>query len=313
MSKRVVRIPDSSQCYEMPLNIDLPRPKIKMDFDPVRYLKSLPKFKRRFIIRNRLGGSESIRPSHASTIESNLGTILDQDSDFVSQLDNLRLNECNQNIFDSYASEEETMNDINSTTVAQAVSNGFPVDSEHEIYPNDFIHYCLFIFHGIYNPTKIIEMSVQKEFKVRVLMLNYRITEAFSVCISAAKTAREAITIFEYFTKDSSIIPIHREDLKFLIYELFMNFINNNFNISEIEEFLMADLDYYLLALAYVLYFSNNNTELERQVSAKYSHLFETDLDYPNTLVNSEMIFKTVSIAFKARICQRLLDFDNNF
>lgn len=292
-----------------------------MDFDPVRYLKSLPKFKRRYIIKSRL--IESMKPSHTSTIESNIANIIDQE--YISTgLDNLNVNEFNRNCLidtnaSSYSDEDisadEIHNNVLTNIISQTLNNALDDTicniNEEDAYNNEFIHYCLFIFHGIYDPTKILEFATKKEFKIRIMMLNYRVTEAFSLCISDTKTSKQAIAIFEYFTNDSSIVPIHREDLKFLIYELFMHFINHKFCITDVEEYLLNDLDSYLLALAYVLYFSNNNTELERQVSAKYSHLFEGDLDYPNTLENTDRIFKTVSIAFKTHICQRLLDWDD--
>lgn len=256
-----------------------------------------------------------MKPSHTSTIESNLANIIDQE--LITGLDNLHVNEFNRNcLVDTQPSfsDEETSNDMHNmlAIISAHENNSACIIDEDEAYRNEFIHYCLFIFHGIYDPVKILEFATQKEFKIRVMMLNYRVTEAFSLCISDTKTAQQAIAIFEHFTNDSSVVPIHREDLKFLIYELFMHFINNKFAIADVEEYLLNDLDSYLLALAYVLYFSNNNSNLERQVTAKYSHLFEGDLDYPNTLVNTDRIFKTVSVAFKAHICQRLLDRENN-
>lgn len=284
-----------------------------MDFDPVRYLKSVPKFNRRYIVKSRL--IESMKPSHTSTIESNLATIIDQE--LITGLDNLHVNEFNRNcLVDTQPSfsDEETSDEMHNMLANINVQNNSSscIIDDDEAFRNEFIHYCLFIFHGIYDPVKILEFATQKEFKIRVMMLNYRVTEAFSLCISDTKTAQQAIAIFEHFTNDSSVVPIHREDLKFLIYELFMHFINKKFAIADVEEYLLNDLDSYLLALAYVLYFSNNNSNLERQVTAKYSHLFEGDLDYPNTLVNTDRIFKTVSVAFKAHICQRLIDWENN-
>lgn len=284
ISKRVVRIPDSTQCIEFPVDVNLPRPQINLDFDPVRYIKSVPKFNQRFFTN-----CDIFQLSRDCKQNNNL------------------VREFIKNEMDEF-SEDETPDDAN-----RQFSDSILVGNEDQ-YPNSFIHYCLFIFHGIYKPSKIIEMIKQKEFQVRILMLNYRIKEAFSLCLSDTRDAQQAIKTFEYFTKDSNVVPIHREDLKFLIYELFMHFIDKQFLIDAIEQFFMKDLDYYLFALAYVLYFNNNNTDVERQVLVKYADLFGDDLDYNvASLEKSELIFKAVSITFKTNICQRLLNYEDNF
>lgn len=313
ISKRVVRIPDSTQCFEYPVDISLPRPRINLDFDPVRYIKSVPIFCQRFI-----GKSELFKS--APTAVAAAATAAEVNSNQNEPLNILLMNECNQN--NLYATptdwfQDKTPDDADQSVAETIFSNfGGGAEEGSEQYSNDFIHYCLFIFHGIYNANKMIEHVSHKEFKVRILMLNYRIKEAFTLCISDTTNVHQAIKTFEYFTKDLNVVPIHREDLKFLIYELFLHFINKQFSILEIEQFFLKDLDYYLFALAYVLYFNNNNSDIERQVVMKYSDLFGGDeLDYENidNLEKSEIIFKAISISFKSTVCQKLFDYEDNF
>lgn len=300
VSKRVVRIPDSTQCLELPVDINLPRPRINLDFEPVRYVKSVPSFYRRFVRK-----SDLFTKSTASNQQPK--------DELINSLYTLSLLECNQNV-SSERSGDKSPDDI----IAQLVMNSSP-DSVYmtpeDRHPNEFIHYCLFIFHGIYNPNRMLEMVTQKEFRVRILMLNYRIKEAFSLCISDTSNTVQAIKTFEFFTKDSNVIPIHREDLKYLIYELFLHFIGQAGAIAEIEQFFLNDLDYYLFALAYVLYFNNNNTDVERQALTKYADLFGDDIKYNdmNSLEKADLIFNAVSINFKTTVCQKLFDYEDNF
>lgn len=317
-SKRVVRLPDSNQCVEQPTDVALPRPKIRMNFDAVRYLKSVPKFQMKFISRECFGLGSSIR----------------RDSD----------ESYNVNSIDSDGNDELSPN-----LQSLSVSDVAPISS-------DFIHYCLFIFHGIYDPHKLLEYAPLNEFKVRILMLNYYAKEAFALCLSAAKAtaigdrqqlSTYAIKLFEHFTKDANIVPIHRTDLKFLIHAIFMYFIRNELPLEPIEKYFLSNIDHYLFGLAFVLYFNNNNSKLECKVQQKYTHLFSgcaidtcttngdgnmssasDDADNAAELTTDqqrkqsksaadeltldfEVIFNSVSTSFKTIICQRLIEFDN--
>lgn len=185
-------------------------------------------------------------------------------------------------------------------------------------FPEDdqcyFIHYCLALFHGLYNSHNILDTVERKEFKVRILMLNYHIRNAFTICIAETRNVHQSTSVFEYFTKDSSVVPINRQDLKYFIYELFMHVINNSFPVEDVETFFLKDLDHYLFGLAHVMFFNNNNSKLERQVYDKYYCLFGGDIEAtssPEAFDKSEEIFKNCSILFKTTICQRIIDYDN--
>lgn len=280
VSKRIVRLPDSSQCVEQPIEIPLPRPKIRMNFDAVRYLKSMPKYRPEFISREifRSPGFADMSP--------------------------LSENE-NENFEYNSLSSDGEQNVANVSTLAP----GFPPKPKQspsaKVQPaasasggsnsgvtSEFIHYCLFILHGIYDAHKILNFTTLTEFKVRILMLNYYVKEAFALCLSAAKDTiamhqsqddidldnimltSYVIKLFEYFTKDANIVPIHRTDLKYLIQGIFMYFIENSLSMEQLEQYFLNNIDHYLFGLAYVLFFNNNNSKLERQLHKKYSHLF---------------------------------------
>ncbi|XP_037026178.1 uncharacterized protein LOC119067371 [Bradysia coprophila] len=252
VSKRVVRIPDQSQCFESPVDVSLPKPKITMDFTPTRYLKCLPMY----------------RPH------------------YVEKCDVMKEDE------DRYKGLSAAQND-----------------------QSEFIHYCLALYHGLYDSRTILDACERKEFKIRILMLNYHIRNAFTICMAETRNVRHSTEVFEYFTKDANVVPINRQDLKYFIYELFMHVINNSFSVEEVEAFFLKDLDHYLFGLAHVLFFNNNNSKLERQVYEKYYCLFGGDLeataDSPEAFDKSEEIFKNCSVLFKTTICQRIIDYDN--
>lgn len=291
VSKRVVRLPDTSQCIDQPTEIPLPRPKIRMNYEAVRYLKSVPNFSPEFISEEHF--DSPIPPSSPNYMSND--------------------SKCD------YQWENET---------PQKITSGY-------------IHYCLFIFHGIYDPHKIINIAVFNEFKARILMLNYYVKDAFMLCLSTAKATiennrcaasisstqfelhlpRYVIRMFEFFTKDASVVPTHRTDLKYLIHAIFMYFLRNSLSIEVLEEFFLNNLDQYLFGLAFILFFNNNNTELERQVQEKYAHLFGDcgtgGIDAPMHLdaeltLDLEVIFRHVSTMFKTTVCQRLIEFDKN-
>lgn len=273
ISKRVVRIPDSTQCVEFPVNISLPRPQINLNYEPVRYVKSVPTFDRRFIVKSEL--------------------------------------------FDDGCSvDQHDLTPLDPDTMLSSCLSSAESSTHNARFPNEFIHYCLFIFHGIYNAQHLLDRVRHTEFKVRILMLNYNVKEAFSLCLAETVDATQAIKTFEYFTKDLSVVPIHREDLKYLIYELFMHFIRNQLDVTRVERFFTGDLDHYLFALAYVLFFNNNNTDIERQVLVKFSDLFGDEINHVNadeSLEKSEQIFKVTTNAFKTTVCQKLFDYEDNF
>lgn len=343
VSKRIVRLPDSSQCIDQPIEVPLPRPKIRMNYDPVRYLKSLPKFRPEYISRE------------------------------IFRAPNFDESSSSENFENGSVSSKSPTSPINFTTpitdrIAALKPSQLPSSTKTITSINDvsseFIHYCLFILHGIYDPHKILDFTALNEFKVRILMLNYYVKEAFELCLTAAKETiamhqsqedidldnimltNYVIKLFEYFTKDADIVSIHRTDLKYLIHAIFMYFIENALSLQPLEFYFLNNIDHYLFGLAFVLFFNNNNTKLERKVQQKYSHLFSgcatndnllsfynstngskrlnttdeeestADQSSHNGLSNEpeldfEAIFKCVSTSFKTVICQRLIEFDS--
>lgn len=329
VSKRIVRLPDTSQCIDQPIEVPLPRPKIRMNFDAVRYLKSIPKFRPEFISREIFRTPCFPESPSSENFECNsLSSENDEISSMARQLASTKL---------SLSPNPKSL----STIYDQDVTS-------------EFIHYCLFILHGIYDAHKILGFTTLNEFKVRILMLNYYVKEAFSLCLAAAKDTiamhqsqddddldnmmltSYVIKLFEYFTKDANIVPIHRTDLKFLIYAIFMYFIENSLSLEPLEDYFLNNVDHYLFGLAYVLFFCTGNTKLERQLRQKYSHLFDGEFDADSETNGSsttgdeddttgehssqtdqndnqldyDTLFKNVSTSFKAIICQRLIKFD---
>lgn len=281
VSKRIVRLPDSSQCLDQPIEVPLPRPKIRMNFDAVRYLKSMPKYRPEFISREifRSPGFADMSPLSENLEYNSLSSDGEHNAANVSTLTPPE--------FPKPKQSPTTTTKHHSKSMPPIARGGCESDVTSE-----FIHYCLFILHGIYDAHKILNFTTLTEFKVRILMLNYYVKEAFSLCLSAAKDTiamhqsqddidldnimltSYVIKLFEYFTKDANIVPIHRTDLKYLIQGIFMYFIENSLSMEQLEAYFLNNIDHYLFGLAYVLFFNNNNTKLERQLHKKYSHLF---------------------------------------
>lgn len=288
ISKRVVRIPDSTQCVEYPVNVALPRPQINMNQEPVRYLRRVPQFERRVVVRSALMFGAGA--ATAAAVDEGLVTPV--------------MNSC-----------AETPLDEPAAMAAAADCSAGAQDSER--YPNEFIHYCLFLFHGVYNAQTMLDRITDMEYRVRILLLNYNVKEAFVLCLQQSTDAVQALRTFEHFTKDASIVPLQRDDLKSLIYELFAHFMCCGWSLRLVEELLLQEIDHYLFALAYVLFFNNNNTDIERQVLAKFTDLFADELNYnsitADTLERSEQIFAAVSTGFKAIVCQKLFEYEDNF
>lgn len=340
VSKRIVRLPDTSQCIDQPIEVPLPRPKIRMNFDAVRYLKSIPKFRPEYISREIFRAPNFTESSSSENFEN--GSVSPK----------------SPNMPNNFITER-----IVAVNSSQSPNSTKTITSENDV-SSEFIHYCLFILHGIYDPHKILDFTPLNEFKVRILMLNYYVKEAFELCLAAARETiamhqsqedvdldsimltSYVIKLFEYFTKDANIVPIHRTDLKYLIHAIFMYFIENSLTLQPLEFYFLNNIDHYLFGLAFVLFFNNNNTKLERKVQQKYSHLFSGCATSDNVLsfynstngsnslntadeeestadqsshngpsdepqLDFETIFKCVSTSFKTVICQRLIEFDS--
>lgn len=406
-----------SQCVEVPVEINLPRPRIRLDTEPVRYLKSIPRFHSHFVQeadiefdncaaeneRNSLSLSQQHYKSTTQADSSENAMTGQESDDLISSLENISQNDASslqlslnvpllmdnntnngQNTNSSYecTPEEHSYNRLDNASLTDnglnnaGAQNQQPRQSDAELQakeqgeegvnleankaqtPNNveaaepeaneesqqlsnYIHYCLYIFHGLYNPDKVRDFSKERlEYRIRSLMLNFKFIEAFSLCLQRATSPAGALKLFEYFARDTGYVPMRRSDLKFLIYYLFNHFVQHNYDLSECERFFLNDLDYYILELAYVMYFNNNNTVLEQNLNEKFKHLIaqtvvgnsnnqqqqEQQSSYiQNQLITSgeeaqpthkledtDVIFEMLSVKFKTIVCQRLLKYCNN-
>lgn len=289
-SKRVFRIPESSMQLHSPVTVKVPPTSQSsiINFSanqPVCYLKNLPKFKRSCIVESSL--SKSARKEK----------IIDRKSSFSS------------------------VSSIASSSSKESVDSSKDEDYKRS---NDFIHYCLFLFQGLYDTSHFYDKNMDKivtsEYKVRGLMLSYNYIDAFKMALSSDGTsAAMTIKIFEYFTTDSNIIPMNTDDIKYFIYDVFLHFINREFDVAELEKYFLYNLDYYFLQLAFILYFcgSNNNAQqpngLEKQLFDKFKHLYssyENFVYFDNNEI--EAIFKAISTNFHCALCQNILKYSEN-
>uniref|UniRef100_A0A1A9WJQ0 Uncharacterized protein n=1 Tax=Glossina brevipalpis TaxID=37001 RepID=A0A1A9WJQ0_9MUSC len=393
MKQRVVCLPTTkrlmrfeSQCIEIPVEINLPRPRIRLGSERVRYLKSIPRYQSYFVQEADINFEEcdyddpSPSQQYKLTTRSDItddNALTDQESeDLLSSLENISdatslQSSINQLLIkdseNSSCEEEESLKEQlgnfsifpqtdNAAAAAAATAASLserPITSkvrnfagEDKIKPSTslehaqqqfrlYIHYCLYIFHGLYDIDKIREFSKDRlEYRIRTLMLNFKFIDAFALCLQDVRTSAHALKVFEYFSKDTGYVPLRRADLRFLIYHLFMHFIERKYKMDECESFFLADLDYYLVELAYVLYFNNNNTVLEQNLNEKFKHLFAqrdcrnsndnlNNLDLhgvdnqlndipPTHLDETDLIFDHLGVKFKTTVCQRLLKHCNN-
>lgn len=290
-----------------------------MDLDPIRYLKNVPKFQQNYLTLSSLSetidlGLMNRNSSKNTTIDSNLNELCNEsDDDLRLAISDLNLN-CNESVILNCQSPDFNLSDL-TTNSAQTSSILRLSKLPKEKTLNDFIHYCLFIFYGLYDQNKLLTYSEEyKEYRIRILMLNYKFLDAFKICLTDTReSGPKSLKIFEYFTKDSNIFPMHTEDLKFFIYEIFTHFIRNDLNLIEVEKYFLGDLEFYLIQLAFVLFFNNNNSDLERNVFMKYKDLFgDLDVVDNHKLENTEIIFKNLSTKFCAIVCQRLTEYSSN-
>ncbi|XP_055923460.1 uncharacterized protein LOC129953936 isoform X2 [Eupeodes corollae] len=319
VKQRVICLPTTkrpmryeSQCIEIPTEINLPRPRIRLDYEPVRYLKTIPEYQPHFIQEAGI----SLEP-YESAMKSPLTTNPCQESDdMISSIENLSHIDADSIILSCPAYPNNSSNDISADEQSYSrlpPSDDLSSESSHNSRElRNYIHYCLYVFHGLYNPDKIEKFSKKRlEYRIRTLMLNFKFVDAFTLCLSDCSSASKSLKIFEYFTKDTSFVPMRRQDLKFFIYRLFVHFITKKFDINECEEFFLSDLDYYLLELSYVLYFNNNNTELEQNLNQKFKNLITQDPNHNEEyrLDDTDSIFDSLSVKFKTIVCQSLLKY----
>ncbi|KAH8294765.1 hypothetical protein KR018_002629, partial [Drosophila ironensis] len=359
MRQRVVCMPSTkrlmrceSQCIEAPVEINLPRPRIRLDQDPVRYLKVMPPYQPHFLQPANISFDQNYSVGTQNYRSSTEQAATGQDSDdMLSSLENLSQNDgsfsynappagdANSSLDMDYTPEEQSYAPL----PEQVVGSGLP--AEMLLGENDgdgstftpssegvgerslqhlrhYIHYCLYVFHGLYNPDKIGECSRsnRNEYRIRICMLNFRFVEAFRLCLQSCDTAQRTLKLFEYFSKDTGYVPLRRSDLKHLIYHLCQHFLERRFDMLECERFFMGDLDYYLLELAYVFYFNNNNSTLEQNLNQKFKQLMAAaDINQAapaagqeqQQLQDTDVIFDSFTVKFKTILCQRLLSYSD--
>ncbi|KAL1392791.1 hypothetical protein pipiens_012222 [Culex pipiens pipiens] len=378
ISNRLVRIPDSSQFIELPHEIRLPAS--DGSHEPggqvLRLIKSMPKFRRGFVQKSTL---EKVISNNISTISSSLNDVSNTTEleDFVGELRteyDCRLQNQNASTMSSLQSvsyatspivtddDEDGMEEMDEQE--QESEQSSRLFNERHLLSNDFIHYCLYIFHGLYSQDNILELTKRcNEYHIRMMMLNYDYVEAFHLILeqlsgsmsssaspaAITKTTINLVKIFEYFTKDSSIIPMDTANFKYFIYELFMFFVKHNISLDVLEEYFLRNLDYYLLQLAFVLCTSNTNNlssglrtnvdpatlELERKLLDKFNNNGNNLLATAETfgggsssssspgsqtaarvvrkLENTEAIARALSTKFSVLLCQKLIEhFERN-
>lgn len=302
-SKRVFRIPESSMYLHSPVLVKIPPTALSSIIhfssnQPVCYLKNLPKFKKNCII------------------ESNLSKTLRKEKNLY--LDDHILNNNRNPSLSSVSS-------IGSTGSSSSNKSDDSVEENDQQLKrsNDYIHYCLFLFQGLYDTSHFYEKNMEKivtsEYKIRGLMLSYNYIDAFKMALENDGTnAAMSIKIFEYFTTDSNIIPMHTDDIKYFIYDMFLHFMRKQLDITELEKYFLYNLDYYFLQLAFILYFcgSNNNTQpngLEKQLFEKFKHLYSNYENFAYFDSNEiEAIFKSISTSFHCSLCQNILKYSEN-
>ncbi|XP_065095854.1 uncharacterized protein ca [Ochlerotatus camptorhynchus] len=373
ISNRLVRIPDSSQFIELPHEIKLPASdgSHELGNQTMRLIKSMPKFKRNFVIKSTL---EKTISNNISTISSSLNDVSNttEMDDFVGELRSAfdcRIQHQNASTMSSLQSvsyatsptslavdDDEDDEGLEDMDPDDGSSNSSRLFNERHLLSNDFIHYCLYIFHGLYGQDNILELTKRcNEYHIRMMMLNYDYVEAFHLILellsgslsssaspaTIAKTTMNLVKIFEYFTKDSNIIPMDTANFKYFIYELFMFFIKHNINLDVLEEYFLRNLEYYLVQLAFVLYFSNTNNisagmrgnvdsetlEMERRLLDKFNNngnnLLAAEAFGPSSpqstgkvvrkLENTETISKALSTKFSVMLCQKLMEYFERF
>lgn len=303
-SKRVFRIPESSMYLHSPVAVKIP-PSSQSPFinfsnnQPICYLKNLPKFKKSCIIESSL--SKSIRKENVRLLDDNI------------------MNNNRDPSFSSMSSIASTA----SSSSSKASEESSEENDQQVKRSNDYIHYCLFLFQGIYDTSRFYDKNMDKivgsEYKVRGLMLSYNFIDAFKMALkSDGSSTAMSIKIFEYFTTDSNIIPMHTDDIKYFIYDVFLHFIRNQLDVAELEKYFTYNLDYYFLQLAFILYFcgSNNNTQpngLEKQLFEKFKHLYNNYENFAYFEAESiEAIFKSISTSLHCSLCQSILKYSEN-
>lgn len=362
MTKRFVRIPEGSQCIEVPIDINLNihnmNQKNYSTNEPIKFVKKLPKFNQSFIIDHDLVLLESLRMNQLQERDN---------TEFGQKIcSNINNNGNDDHVMEN-AGQSENMFSMPLTPLPSEMttSSGELKLNEYKSH-NDFIHYCLYIFHGLYDQNFIETLPSNEElvqhkfneYHLRLLMLNYNYLEAFKLILrieqdeyykvnmpvdtNTDQLSKNLIKIFEYFTYDNiNIVPMHQDDIKYFIHEIFHHFISNNLNKSLLEEFFLVNLDYYLLQLGYLLYFhfnnpkkfnnnnydqmntncnSNNNSiqndvddkVFDRQLREKFSSLYseeDNDLNKLTNLTQVQTIFDNVSTKFNLVICEKLMKY----
>lgn len=345
ISKRHIRIPDGSACVSAPTEIVFPEPppSPSCNGDRVSPTKGLPLFRSKFFSRSNY--LDRFHDDPVNELSLDLMTLNARRHSDYSEGATSPDDEPEQRRPSIDVEEDGRLGEEGDIPL----ENGLPTPT----ITAQFVHYCLYLFHGIYDNDLVAQSCESVEFRVRLKMLDSRFFEAFQLAVESLKrddgegTATEAVKsqqaliLFEFFTKDENLIPMHEEDLKFFIQAMFVLFIENGWQLEPLERYLLANLNLYIMPLAYVLFFdethhqqkddkdilagsdnmsesvdsvsaesASNSRQLRESVLHKYrtffGHLEKSAAKY--RIRGSEKIFERISVRFNAIICQRVIE-----
>lgn len=379
ISKRHIRIPDGSACVSAPTEVafggEIRRGGGNHQVAPI---KSLPQFKSKFFVTSRYLSGLVRRPQQTEEEEKMDSGPEDKEDDdvgkkkkekrktnLVSALKSLKMVKSEseeENTTDEMATPEDEEDDEDEEeeederldrkkritkkgeeSYLSLLRNGLPLITSPSA---EFIHYCLYLFYGIYDTETVADKCAFAEFRVRLKMLQSKFFEAFQIALREVdkeageeeEKVRQSLVLLEFFTKDENLIPMHEEDLKYFIQEIFVFFIERQWDLEPLEGYFRSQLSLYVIPLAYVLFFDVETTpteldlngdgtemmmmggeeaiggsgakQLRDSVLLKYRTFFNHLECAPQKyrVAGSSGIFERVSVVFNALICQRVVE-----
>lgn len=300
ISKRHIRIPDGSACVSAPTEVVFGRGQGAEEGDDdetgenhhcsrIAPIKSLPGFRRKYFATSRYleglhtnTGEKMDAESEGEGKEGNGDRVTVRETKAVTIIegafDAMQLSEGGQSVATTPVDEDDEsepdQEDADDHVQAAVVANKSKkrLEKEQHCLPGadsavsaEFIHYCLYLFYGIYDTDAVAERCAFAEFRIRLRMLQGKFFEAFRIALRELAMAggdvaeedqvRQSIVLLEFFTKDENLIPMHEEDLKYFIQEIFVHFIERGWDLAPLEEYFQRQLNLYVIPLAYVLFF----------------------------------------------------------
>lgn len=382
ISKRHIRIPDGSACVSSPTElqfVDGDEKEVEGGEDQqhggMRYnvvappIKSLPQFKRKFFatsgyLKDLQRDSEGEKVDKGTEGEQMSGKLVGDLEVNMKAINLSKSKEGSEDLptpdddeeeeEDQEADKEELdrrktekqrrTGEGRKDAKEMLLKNGLPVTGNCS---SEFIHYCLYLFYGIYDTDEVAGRCAFAEFRIRILMLQCKFFEAFQLALQEVaaddnstqeEKMRQSIVLLEFFTKDENLIPMHEEDLKYFIQEIFVRFIERGWDLDALEQYFRRELSLYVVPLAYVLFFeeelskaaldstssadltmsgdegamggASGAKQLRDSVLLKYRTFFNHLECAPRKyhVVGSSKIFDRVSVVFNAMICQRVVE-----